>query len=134
MTETEQQHEPTCGEEIAASAEVPEAWRDLMNHVAINLEAHAAWVGTGSGPAREEHDALERVAAAYREMAAAAARASALMRTMRSLPRAPHEPARHDRASFAAWMRTKIECQRALAALLERHAAVSAHALESLSD
>ena len=133
MTETEQRNEPTCGEEIAASAEVPEAWRDLMSHVAINLEAHAAWVGTGSGPARQEHDGLTGVAAAYREMAAAASRASELMRALRSLPPASHDPARHDRAAFAAWMRTKIERQRALAALLERHATVSARALESLS-
>jgi hypothetical protein len=37
-----------------------------------------------------------------------------------------------DGAAFADWMRAKIDRQRAFAALLERHAAASARALESL--
>jgi hypothetical protein len=123
------EREATCGEEIAASVEVPEAWRDLMRHVALNLEAHAAWVGTGSPAAREEHDGLRRVAAAYLEMAAAAERAGEVMRAMRAVPAAPHDPARRDGAAFAAWMRRKVELQRALASTLERHAAASERAL-----
>jgi hypothetical protein len=121
--------ESTCGEEVAASAEVPDAWRDLMRHVAINLEAHAAWVGTASPAARQEHDGLRRVAAAYGEMAAAADRACEVMRAMRAVPAAPHDPARRDRAAFLAWMRRKIELQRAFASMLDRHAAESERAL-----
>ena len=131
MSEPMETDEHSCGEELAASAEVPEAWRDLMSHVAINLDAHATWVGTASPAARAEHDGLRRVAAAYRDMAAAADRAVALMRSMRTLPAAPHDPAAFDGAAFASWMRDKIERQRALAALLERHAAVSARALDA---
>src|SRR4051812_45284938 len=125
--ETEAQ---SCGEEIAASAEVPEAWRDLMRHVAINLDAHATWVGTASPPASAESDGLRRVAAAYRDMADAADSVAALMRSMRALPAAPHDAAAFDGAAFASWMRDKIARQRALAALLERHAAASARALD----
>ncbi len=130
MTEPEKNGTPTCGEEVAASAEVPEAWRDLMRHVAINLEAHAAWVGGTSPAAREEHDGLRRVAAAYRDLADAAERAVVVMRSLRALPPAPHDRATFDHEGFVAWMREKIERQRALATLLERHAAAAAAAIE----
>jgi hypothetical protein len=133
MTEPFENDPPTCGEEIAASAEVPEAWCDLMRHVAINLEAHASWVGTASPAARAEHEGMLRVAAAYRDMAGAAERAAVLMRSLRALPVALHDPAAFDRAAFAEWMRAKIDRQRAFAALIERHAAVSARALEPLA-
>jgi hypothetical protein len=133
MSEPDKNRETTCGEEIAASAEVPEAWRDLMRHVAINLEAHATWVGTASPAASAENDGLLRVAAAYRDMAEAADRAAAVMRSMRALPAAPHDPVAFDGAAFASWMRDKIVRQRALAALLERHAAASARALDAAS-
>lgn len=129
MTQSSEQ-EPTCGAELAASAEVPEAWRDLMRHVALNLEAHAIWVGTTSPAARAEHEGMLRVAAAYRDMADAADRAAVLMRSLQQLPAAPHDPAAFDRAGFVDWMRNKIGRQRALAALLERHATVSERALE----
>jgi hypothetical protein len=129
MDELDERSATTCGQEVAASAEVPEAWRDLMRHVAINLEAHAAWVGTGSPAAREEHDGLRRVAAAYLEMAEAADRASRVMRALRAVPAAPHDPARHDVGAFVAWMRKKVELQRTFAAMLERHAAESERAL-----
>lgn len=131
MSKPEETDTHSCGEEVAASAEVPEAWRELMKHVAINLDAHATWVGTASPAARAEHDGLRRVAAAYRDMADAADRAVALMRSMRALPAAPHDPAAFDGAAFASWMRDKIARQRALAALLERHAEGSARALDA---
>lgn len=131
MTEPSDNDPLTCGEEIAASAEVPEAWRDLMRHVAMNLEAHASWVGTASPAARAEHEGMLRVAAAYRDMADAAERAADLMRSLRVLPAAPHDRAAFDGAAFTDWMRAKIDRQRALAGLLERHAAVSERALES---
>jgi hypothetical protein len=133
MTDPIENDSPTCGEELAASAEVPEAWRDLMRHVAINLEAHASWVGMASPAARAEHEGMLRVAAAYRDMADAAERAAVLMRSLRALPAAPHDPAAFDRAAFASWMRAKIDRQRALAALIEHHAAVSERALESMA-
>lgn len=129
MTEASENDSATCGEELAVSAEVPEAWRDLMRHVAINLEAHARWVGTATPAARAEHEGMLRVAAAYRDMAEAAERAAALMRSMRALSAATHDPAAFDRAAFADWMRAKIDRQRALAALLERHAEMSERAL-----
>jgi hypothetical protein len=53
------------------------------------------------------------------------------MRSMRALPAAPHDPAAFDRPAFVVWMRDKIGRQRALAALLERHADVSARALDA---
>jgi len=131
MSEPDETETQSCGEEIAASAEVPEAWRDLMRHVAINLDAHASWIGTASPEANAEHDGLRRVADAYRDMANAADRAVVVMRSMRALPAAPHDPAAFDGAAFASWMRDKIARQRALAALLERHAASSARALDA---
>ncbi len=133
MTESVESEPATCGEEIAASAEVPQAWGDLMRHVALNLEAHAVWVGTASPAARAEHEGMRRVAAAYRDMADAAHRAVALMRSLQPLPAAPHDPAGFDGAAFASWMRNKIARQRSLAALLERHAAVSERALEGMA-
>ena len=71
--------EQTCGQELAASAEVPQKWQELMNHVATNMEWHATWVGTGSGAANAEHAALLRVAGEYRAMASAAGRAATAM-------------------------------------------------------
>jgi hypothetical protein len=130
MTEPETNGAPTCGEEVAASAEVSEAWRDLVRHVAINLDSHATWVGASSPAARDEQDGLRRVAAAFRDMAEAAERAVVLMRSLRALPPAEHDPTTFDHGGFVAWMREKIERQRALAALLERHAAAAAAAIE----
>ncbi|HVT08424.1 MAG TPA: hypothetical protein VHO67_13275 [Polyangia bacterium] len=121
--------EPSCGQEMAASAEVPLQWQALMDHVAGNMDAHATWVGTATPAAKQEHDALRRVAAAYRAMAWAASSAAQAMRAMAELPPAPHDPRKRDGAAWADWMREKIRMQRQLAATLERHAAESEHAL-----
>jgi hypothetical protein len=121
--------ETTCGAELAASAEVPEAWSRLMAHVAVNLESHAEWVGTDTDASRREHDGLLAVAAAYRDMAASATRAAEAMRALRELPPAPHEPGRFGRAAFEAWLRAKIGLQRDLAKMLTRHADVAESAL-----
>jgi hypothetical protein len=124
--------EQTCGQEMAASAEVPQKWQELMDHVATNMEGHARWVGTASPAAKAEHDAMMRVAAAYREMAAAGGRAATAMRAMKELPPAPHDPARMDRQGQAGFMRAKIQMQRAFAALLIRHVEESEKALAEL--
>lgn len=121
--------EQTCGQEMATSAEVPSRWQALMDHVAGNMDAHATWVGTATAAAKQEHDALRRVAAAYRAMAWAAGSAAQAMLAMKDLPPAPHDRAKRDDAAWAAWMREKIRLQRELASLLERHAAESEHAL-----
>jgi hypothetical protein len=101
-----------------------------MSHVALNLDAHAAWVGTETEAARGEQAAMRAVAAAYREMGDAATRAAVLMRSLRDLPPAAHDPARFDRRGFAAWMREKVALQRAMAGMLNRHADVSAAHIE----
>jgi hypothetical protein len=126
--------ELTCGQELAASAEVPEQWQALMSHVATNMEWHATWVGTTSSRARSEHEALLRVARAYRAMAAAAGRAATAMKSMRDLPVAAHDPARLDRGAQARWMRAKIRMQRSFAALLLRHADESEKALAEMEN
>lgn len=124
--------EQTCGQELAASAEVPRTWGELMEHVAGNMEWHARWVGTGTPAARREHDAMLRVVAAYRAMARAAAQADAAMTAMKDLPPAPHDRAKIDRTAQARYMRTKIDMQRAFSALLLRHAEESEQALAEL--
>jgi hypothetical protein len=118
----------TCGQELAADAEVPEALARLMRHVAENMDAHARWVGNATPAAAREQDGLTAVARGYREIADAAVGAAAAMKSMRDVPAAPHDPARLDRALFARWMAAKIEMQRALAALLLRHAEASEQA------
>jgi hypothetical protein len=122
MSNEDRTEEQTCGQELAASSEIPEAWRDLMSHVAFNLEAHAHWVGADTELARRERDAMLAVAEAYRAMADAAARAATLLRSLRDLSPAPHDPARFDAPAFASWMRAKLVLQRALAEMLTRHA------------
>jgi hypothetical protein len=121
---------PTCGEELAQSAEVPESLARLFTHVATNMDAHATWVGTDTVEARREHDAMRASAAAYRALADAAARAAELMRTFANLAPAPHDPARLDRRALLAWMAAKVEMQRELARLLLDHAAQSAAMLD----
>jgi hypothetical protein len=102
-----------------------------MEHVALNLDAHAAWVGNESAAAQLEHEAMLRVAAAYRGIARAAFDAAALMRGLGDLPPVHHDPARWDRAAFARWMRQKIQLQRALAELLLEHVDASERALDT---
>jgi hypothetical protein len=131
---TSDDEEQTCGEELAAAAEVHEKWRELMLHVAGNLTSHSAWVGTGSEAARREHLALLEVAREYHAMADAGGRAAAAMRAMEDLPPAPHDPAKIDHRAQARWMRTKIAMQREFAALLTRHAEESERALAQLED
>jgi hypothetical protein len=124
--------EPTCGQELAADAEVPAALGALFRHVADNMDAHARWVGGATPPARREQDALADVANRYRAIASAAEGAAAAMAALRELRPVPHDPARLDRAALAAWMRAKIEKQRAFAALILRHAADSDAALDEI--
>jgi hypothetical protein len=116
------EHELTCGQEIAASAEVPNALAALMRHVVINLRAHAHWVGQETPTARLEHEGLLAVARGYEDVAAAAESLATLMQSMRALEATPHESSRLDRASLLGWMRTKVQLQRKLAQLLETHA------------
>jgi hypothetical protein len=125
--------EPTCGQELAASAEVPSVLARLMQHVAVNLRAHARWVGAETAVARAEHDAMLRVAEACESIARSAEHTARLMQSMIGLPPAPHDPARRDRAEFATWMRTKIGLQRELANMLTAHALESERALEALA-
>jgi hypothetical protein len=120
--------EMTCGQEMAADAEVPDLLSRLMRHVAGNMETHARWVGAGV-----EHDALRIVAREYVAIADAAARAARAMLAMREIPGAPHDPARLDRDALAQWMRTKIEMQLALAQLLTTHAEASRPALDAIA-
>jgi len=126
--------ELTCGMELAQNADVPEKLGALMSHVAQNLEAHARWVGTASEAAQREHDAMLAVAQGYRAMGSAGRDTAALMRSLASLPEAPHDPKKRDSAAFSAWMKAKIALQRELAAMLLEHAAMSERALDAASD
>ena len=120
----------SCGAELAESAIVPEKIAELMQHVASNLEAHAAWVGDAVDAARQEREALLSVAEGYRAIASAGFSAAARMRGLAELPPAPHDPALWDRVAFARWMREKVVMQRALAQLLLEHAEVSERVLD----
>jgi hypothetical protein len=124
--------EMTCGDELARDAEVPELLGELWEHVATNLAAHAKWVGTATPEAAAEHDALTHVAREYRNVAAAAERAAAIMQSMQDLPPAAHDPSRLDRGALARFIRRKIELQLKLADLLVRHAEDSRSALAEL--
>jgi len=121
----------SCGAELADAAIVPERLAALMSHVAENLDAHARWVGAGTPQAQAEHEALLKLAADYREIAAAAQRTVGTMRDSSSLEPAPHDPARWDRPAFLQWLRRKIELQRAFAQLLIEHAEASERILTS---
>jgi hypothetical protein len=131
--ESAAEQERTCGQELAADAEVPEALAALMRHVALNLDAHARWVGRDSAQAAGEQDALVAVARGYRAIGDAADDASTRMRAMRNLPAAAHDPARLDRGALADWMRRKIDLQRAFADLILRHARDSESALTEIA-
>jgi hypothetical protein len=123
--------EPSCGQEIAADAEVPEKLGKLMAHVATNMETHANWAGlTQAG--RKERDALMAVAREYRAIADASNRAATAMLAMKDLPPTPHEPSQLDRAGQAKWMRAKIQMQLQFAQLLTQHAAASKRALVAM--
>jgi hypothetical protein len=124
--------EPTCGQELEQDAEVPELLAELWEHVATNMVTHAKWVGTATPEASAEHDCLTHVAREYRNIAAAAERAAAIMRSMAEQPAAPHDPARADRAAQARFIRRKIELQLALAHVLTQHADTSRSALADL--
>jgi hypothetical protein len=130
LHEENMDRQESCGAELARDAEVPQKLGDLMAHVAQNLRAHAAWVGTKTPEAKLEHDALQQVAAGHEAISEAASRTAAAMVAMRELPPAPHDPKAFDRSSFVSWMRDKIGMQRELANLLLDHAASSEKVLE----
>jgi hypothetical protein len=123
--------EMTCGQEIAADSEVPEKLARLMSHIAVNMQAHAKWVGS-SVAGKPEHDGLMAVARAYEAIAAAAERAAKAMEDMRTIPAVQHEPALLDRAGQVRWMRAKIEMQMEFANILTRHAEVSKKVLAEM--
>jgi hypothetical protein len=124
--------EETCGQELAEAAEVPELLGELWGHVATNLVDHAKWVGTATPEAATEHDSLTHIAREYRNIAAAAERAAAIMRSMAAHAPAPHDPSRVDRLAQARFMRRKIELQVRLAEMLVQHADASRSALAAL--
>ncbi|HYQ16324.1 MAG TPA: hypothetical protein VEQ58_11225 [Polyangiaceae bacterium] len=126
--------EETCGQELARDADVPELLGELWEHVATNLVAHAKWVGTASADAAAEHDSLTQIAREYRDIAAAAGRAAAIMKSMHDFAPAPHDPQLLDRAGLARFIRRKIELQLRFADLLVRHAEASRSALVGLED
>src|SRR5260221_75042 len=123
--------EITCGQEMAADAEVPEKLARLMSHVSSNMEVHAKWVGEGPSGGRER-DSLMVVAREYQAIADAAIRAASAMKAMRDIPAAPHDPSRLDRGRQALWMRAKIEMQTELAQLLIEHGEASKKVLAML--
>lgn len=124
--------EATCGQELAQAAEVPDLLGELWAHVATNLLDHAKWVGTATPEAAAEHNGLKHLATEYRNIAAAAERAAAIMRSMEGLPPAPHDASRVDRSAQARFMRRKIELQLRLADVLVHHAEASRSALVEL--
>lgn len=124
--------ELTCGMELARNAGVPEKLGALMSHVAENLEAHARWVGTANDEAKREHDAMLAVAEGYKTMGEAGRAAAELMRSLEHLPAVRHDPSARDLPAFRAWMTTKIQLQREVAALLLEHAELSERALASV--
>ncbi|MDX2051873.1 MAG: hypothetical protein SFV15_05730 [Polyangiaceae bacterium] len=124
----------TCGQELAASAAVPEQFAALFMHVAANLRDHATWVGTDCVDAQREHDAVVDVAIGYERMSIDAQRTAALMRTLQNLPALPHDPQKMDRKKFLVWMETKIALQRDLARMLIEHAEQSQRVVEQMTD
>jgi hypothetical protein len=131
-TDQQNSNEPTCGQELAADAGVPQKLAELWSHVADGLSAHAHWVGTDSPEAALEHASLLAIAQEYRAVAAAASRASTIMKSLSDLPRALHDPERANRVQLARWMRHKIELQQEFAAMILSHAALSEQALAQL--
>jgi hypothetical protein len=121
--------EESCGTELAASSDIPEQFGSLFAHVAQNLRAHARWVGDGDTECKQEQDALIAAAAAYESVSSVCARTAELLRSFATLPPAPHDVAQWDRPAWEAWMRTKIQIQRSLAATLAEHADQSEEAL-----
>jgi hypothetical protein len=126
------QHDESCGKELAEGAVIPEQVAVLFAHVAFNLREHAKWVGVASSEAAREHAALIAVADGYEAISAEAQRVCNFMRTLASLPAAPHDPEQQDRRAVAAWMQTKLAVQRNLAKLLNEHADQSERALGRL--
>ena len=119
----------SCGAELAEDAVVPETLARLMRHVALNMVAHAEWVGAASEPARAEQSGLRRVAEAYQSIATAAEQAARTMRELHDLKEAPHDLGTWDRQQFVGWMRRKIELQREFAELVLAHAQASERVL-----
>jgi hypothetical protein len=128
MSETEL----TCGQELAASAEVPEAIGALLKHVSVNMDAHARWVGVETNEAKVEGEVMSWVAAEYRALGEGAERLAQKMRSFEQLAASPHDPKKMDWVAFGVWMRKKIELQRHVANLLLSHAAESEVALKHL--
>lgn len=126
------QTEESCGKDLAESAGIPEQFGVLFAHVAQNLRAHAAWVGTDTAEGKDEHDAMLEVARAYEAIRSQTDRTAALLRALARLPAAVHDPEKMDKAALSEWMRRKVEIQRSLAAALSEHAEQSQRALEAL--
>lgn len=124
--------EASCGQELAASAEIPDTFGRLLRHVAVNLRAHARAVGQASPEASLEHAALLRVASGYEEIADAAARTAKFMLTLATLPPVLHDGEALSSDDFVDWMATKIALQRKLGGTLLEHAEQSESALAKL--
>jgi len=127
-----QQHEDTCGQELAAGAGVPEQLGALFKHLAENLRDHATWVGTTTAEAKREHDAMLATAESYDLISAKSEQAAAAMRALEKLPAVPHDASKLDRQKLADWTKKKIELQGKLASVLLAHAEQSQRVLDEL--
>lgn len=119
----------SCGTELTEGAVIPEQVAVLFAHVAFNMREHAKQLDEAS----PEATALIAVADGYEAISAEAQRVCNFMRTLKSLPSAPHDRARQDRKSLADWMQNKVVIQRHFAKLLNEHADQSERALAELA-
>ena len=96
MTEPVEDEPPTCGRGARGQRRGPGGL--ARSHAARRDQPGGARaLGWDRSPAaRAEHEGMLRVAAAYRDMADAAERAAVLMRSLRALPAAPHDPTAFD--------------------------------------
>jgi hypothetical protein len=81
----------TCGEGLAANAELPRAASALLQTMADNLEAHLATLDLSDGHARRERDACLHLAAEQRRIAARLDTVAEEMAGYRELPQGRHD-------------------------------------------
>jgi hypothetical protein len=81
----------TCGEGLAANAELPRAAGALLLTLAGNLEAHLATLDLSDGHARRERDACLHLAAEHRRIASRLETVADEMASYRDLPQGRHD-------------------------------------------
>ncbi len=127
------EEQPTCGQGIAAHAELPTRLGELIAALAGVLETHMTALDLADVNAKQEYEVYQRLAQQHRHIAALLQAVAADMAAQRDLPMGKHDMQVMMSAAPVAAFRAYVQAEQELLALLQQSAAQDQQMLHAMS-